>query len=370
MKIENTNMNIPVISVTELVKQLTALYAGAIEADVPFSKLPSPFLWGAAGIGKSDGVKQLAQALELKTGKKVVVTDVRLLLFSPVDLRGVPVADEHRRFTDWLKPRIFDMDSGKGTVNILFLDELSAAPQSVQASAYQITLDKKVGEHSLPDNTIVIAAGNRTTDQSVSYKMPKALCNRLMHYCIQSDYGSWKLWALKHGIDRRIIGYLAFDNSKLCEEPESGDLAYPTPRSWTFASNIIKTLGSLSDLHSCHSLISACIGTDTAVAFEEWCRIYETLPSVEEIMRGGCRNYPKTQDALFALTASLTSSIITKSGGTTLDELENVCEYACRFPADFAMSFFKDLNSDPAIKLLLMKCRTLNSWLAANKTRM
>ena len=187
LNMENENMNIPVMSVSGVVKQLSDLYGNAIKAGVPLKTLPTPFFWGAAGVGKSDGVKQLAEELHKKTGKKINVTDVRLLLFSPVDLRGVPVADEHRRFTNWLRPTIFNMDGGDDTVNILFLDELSAAPQSVQAAAYQICLDRTVGEHKLPDNCIVIAAGNRTTDQSIAYKMPKALCNRLMHFRIQTD---------------------------------------------------------------------------------------------------------------------------------------------------------------------------------------
>ena len=84
-------------------------------------------LMGPPGIGKSDTVRQLAAGLEEGTGKKVVVTDVRLLLFSPVDLRGVPVPDATRTFTDWLRPRVFDMDGSDGIVNLLFLDELSAA---------------------------------------------------------------------------------------------------------------------------------------------------------------------------------------------------------------------------------------------------
>ena len=370
MKLENRNMNIPDISVTELVSRLAELYSNAVKADMPFSIIPTPFLWGPAGIGKSDGVKQLAARLEESTGKKVNVTDVRLLLFSPVDLRGVPVADEHRRFTNWLKPRIFDMDPSKDVINILFLDELSAAPQSVQASAYQITLDRRIGEHVLPDNCIVIAAGNRTTDQSVSYKMPKALCNRLMHYNIMNGFDSWKQWAILNGIDSRIIGYLGFDNSKLCAEPDSGDLAYPTPRSWAFVSNILKIFDGPDALKKCHQLISACVGSDTAVEFESWCRVCRNLPSTAEILRGTCHTYPQTQDALFALTAGLVAAVRGKGEDLRLDELENLCAYASQFPPDFAMTFFKDLNALDNSRLLLMKCRSMQNWLAKNKKRL
>ena len=369
MTMENTNLNIPNISVSELVEQLVLLYTRAVTNNTSFRSIPTPFLWGPAGIGKSNGVEQLAQLLKQRTGKMVIVTDVRLLLFSPVDLRGVPVADAQRRFTDWLKPRIFDMKQEENVINILFLDELSAAPQSVQAAAYQITLDRRIGEHTLPENCIVIAAGNRTTDRSVAYKMPKALCNRLMHYNVQSDFASWKKWAVENGIDSRIIGYLGFDNSMLCTEPESSDLAYPTPRSWSFVSTIIKTINT-DNLTDCHQLISACIGSDAAVAFETWCQVCNYLPSIADIFMGVCKDYPKTQDALYALSASLVEAVRMKGTRITLDELENTCAYASLFPAESAMSFFKDIHSIESAKLLLMKCKSMQDWLNKNKNRL
>ena len=362
---ENDNMNIPTTSVSGVVKQLADLYGNAIQAGIPLKTLPTPFFWGAAGVGKSDGVKQLAEELRKRTGKKVVVTDVRLLLFSPVDLRGVPVADEHRRFANWLRPAIFNMDDGADTVNLLFLDELSAAPQSVQAAAYQICLDRTVGEHRLPDNCIVIAAGNRTTDQSIAYKMPKALCNRLMHFRIQTDFGSWRQWALKNGIDSRVIGYLSFNNCKLCVEPESSDMAYPTPRSWSFVSALLQTMKC--DPAGIHSVISACIGTDTAIEFEHWCRNNADFPSVIDIMAGKCHVYPKKQDVLYALCSSLLTAVYQHADTITAQELENVCAYAKNFPADFAFSFFKDVCAIGDLKLKLMKCPSLQDWLARNK---
>lgn len=364
-----SNLNIPEMSVNEMVEELLAVYRGAITAGVHFTQLPTPFLWGPPGVGKSEGVRELAHRLEDASKVRVVVTDVRLLLFSPVDLRGVPVADEHRRFTNWLRPRIFEMDPSEDVVNILLLDELSAAPQSVQAAAYQLTLDRKIGEHELPKNCIVIAAGNRTTDQSVAYKMPKALANRLMHFNIRSDFASWKEWALNHGIDSRVIGYLSFDNSKLYQEPESSELAYPTPRSWSFVSTLLGVMGEDAVPENAHRRISACVGTDTAVAFETWCQVCQHLPDTGSILRGTCREYPKTQDVLYALSASLLTAVRERRREISQTALENVCVYAARFPVDFAMTFFKDLNSmkDTGLHLKLMKCRALQEWLKKNR---
>lgn len=359
-------MNIPEVSVNDVVEVLSMLFIAAIEKGRDLRLIPTPFLWGPAGIGKTECIFQIAERIRRETGKRVTVQTVHLLLFSPVDLRGVPVADEHKKFTDWLKPRIFDMDPAEDAVNILFLDELSAAPQSVQAAAYQLTLDRRIGEHSLPENCIVIAAGNRTTDRSVAYKMPKALCNRLMHYCVKSDLASWKEWAVMNGIDARIVGYLSFDPSKLCITPDSSELAYPTPRSWSFLSRVLELTGG-KDVSPFHDLISACIGTDTALAFEQWCTVYEGLPSVESIACGRCTSYPRRTDELYALISGLTRYVLDRGERIGTGELDNICAYAVRFPVDFAMSFFSDLNTDQKLAMKLMKCRPFNRWLTATQ---
>ncbi|MBQ6824828.1 MAG: AAA family ATPase [Clostridia bacterium] len=368
MKMENKNLNMPNVTVGEVVNLLAGLYSSAVKNRSALRGLPTPFLGGPAGIGKSEAIGQLAQRREAETGKKAAVTDVRLLLFSPVDLRGVPVADEHKRFSNWLMPKIFDMNPAEDHVNLLFLDELSAAPQSVQAAAYQICLDRKIGEHKLPENCIVIAAGNRTTDQSVSFKMPKALCNRLMHFNVETNYAAWLEWAIAHDVDSRIIGYLAFDNSKLCVEPESADMAYPTPRSWAFVSNLIRH--SVGDLNAIHPLICACVGTDTAIEFEAWAGSHMQMPKVEDVLQGRSPKYPATHDALVAFTASLVAAIRANSAQITAHELENVCAYVKRFPTDFAMMFYTDLNAMEEIRLKLMKCPSCQSWLKKNRAHL
>lgn len=366
MKTENKTqtINIPEKTVTEIVQDLASLYTNALKQQIPFHALPTPFLWSPPGIGKSDGIQQLADMLQQTTNKTVTVTDIRLLLFSPTDLRGVPVADKSRSFTNWLKPKIFDLDDSPDTINIIFLDELSACPQSVQAAAYQICLDRQAGEHTLPANTIVIAAGNRTTDHSVSYKMPAALANRLMHFNIISDWFSWKTWALQNSIDSRIIGYLSFDPSHLCVEPTSGILAYPTPRAWTFVSRILTTMQL--PLQELFPFVSACVGSDTAMEFISWCDIYNSLPSVDEILSGRCKQYPKKNDALYALISGLITTLYESRKDITMTQLDAVCTYAAHFPADYATMFYQSLNEFEELRLKLMKCTPANEWLRAH----
>lgn len=361
MSNNDITLNIPDMTVAEVIDSLSMLYTGALQSGRDLKDYYTPFLWGAAGVGKSNSVYQLAKRLQDSTGRRVVVTDVRLLLFSPVDLRGVPMADAERRFTNWLRPKIFDMDGGADALNILFLDELSAAPQSVQAAAYQICLDRKIGEHTLPDNCIVIAAGNRLTDQSVSYKMPKALCNRLMHFNVISDYGAWKKWAIQNGISEKVIAYLGIDNSRLCAEPTSSDLAFCTPRSWAAVSALLKTVND--NPSEIHSLIAACIGNDTAVEFEAFCNGILKMPNVEDIINGKCKELPKTHDVMYALIAALTAKLGSMGDSLTDEQLENVCLYAERFPKDFAYVFMKDISALKGFDQRLMKCHEFQKWL-------
>lgn len=148
--------NIPSMDVGKVIKELSDAYCKIINNKLPIRTLPSVMLWGAPGVGKSQAIRQLAKEIEENTGKRTIVTDVRLLLFNPIDLRGIPTANADKTLAVWLKPQIFQMDDSEDIVNILFLDEISAAPQSVQAAAYQITLDRVIGEHKLPKTALLL----------------------------------------------------------------------------------------------------------------------------------------------------------------------------------------------------------------------
>lgn len=354
--------NIPSVTAGSAIEQLTELYSTAYQSGM-LPEIPSVALWGPMGVGKSTLVKEVAAQLSEKLGMKIGVTDIRLLNFSPIDLRGIPSADAEKEFTVWLKPKIFDLPEDGGS--ILFLDEISAAPQSLQAAAYQIALDKRIGEFELPENCIVICAGNRTTDRSVAFRMPKALANRLLHFEIVSDYDSWYEWALQHDIDERVIGYLAFDNSRLNTEPDIEELAFPTPRSWEFVSRLLKTTGKSPE--EAHGLISGCVGVSNALEFENWCQVYRKLPKVADILAGKCTVRVKESDVIYALISSLLTSIASHKDTISIRELENVCAYASQFPADFSAMFFRGLLAIEGMNMQLTKVSSFAAWMKKNR---
>lgn len=359
MKSLNNN-NIPTLSVDKCVDTLSSIYVSAINNNIPFKSIPSLMLWGAPGVGKSQAIRQVASKIQMETGKRCNVTDVRLLLFNPIDLRGIPTANAEKTLAIWLKPHIFQMDESESVVNILFLDEISAAPQSVQAAAYQITLDRIIGEHKLPDNCIVIAAGNRVTDKSVAFKMPKALANRLCHMEIQSNFDSWLRWAVSNGISPKVTGYLSFRQDALIEnENSSDDLAFPTPRSWEMVSNVLKLTGD--DVKASYDIICGLVGKGVAVEFSSWCRIFSSLPKIEDIFKGKCSTVPTNTDALYALIASMTA--YAREHLDDLYELENSIAYASRLPSDYGFVLIKNyLALEPGMKEKLITLPAFTKW--------
>ena len=338
--------NISAVTVDQMVNQLSKAYVALIENDLPLKLFPSVMLWGPPGVGKSQGIKKLAEVLSDRCGKTVAVTDVRLLLFNPVDLRGIPTANDDKTLAVWLKPKIFQMDPAPDVINILFLDEISAAPQSVQAAAYQITLDRTIGEHKLPENCIVIAAGNRVTDKSVAYNMPKALANRLCHLEIRGDPDSWHDWAVSQGLHKYVTGYLEYNSVALMRfEPAISDLAFPTPRSWEMASNILTHVSD--DISKVYPLLVGCIGVEAVSALKNWAELYHRLPTVQEILSDQNPRIPKEPELQLALRTELVDYARSHPDKKVIDD---TIAYACRLPWSFRGKLLHDYYYTPSVR--------------------
>jgi len=246
-------------------------------------------------------------------------------------------------------------------INILFLDEISAAPQSVQAAAYQLTLDRVVGEHRLPDNCLVMAAGNRVTDKSVAFKMPKALANRLLHVEIEGSFKAWKQWAIGHGIHDKVIGFLSFrQNHLMAFDSSNDDLAFATPRSWEMVSRLLQAVSD--DVEAMYPLIAGLVGTGVAVEFRTWAKVYAQLPSMEDIFGGRRPPLPKNSDAMYALTAAMTA--YARAHKADLTALAHSIEYAGLMPPDFSTVLMKDyMYIEPDFKTKLMGIPAFATWL-------
>ena len=347
--------NVKTVTPNQWVNIVAPLFSKSIE-------VPTQMLWGPPGVGKSEAIQHtLGKRLEKMTGKKVVFTDVRLLLFNPVDLRGIPVPDKDHNFTKWLKPQLFNLDPSENIINIVLLDEITAAPPTVQAAAYQLTLDRKVGEHELPANTIMIGAGNRVVDKGVAYKMPTPLANRMSHFEIAPELEDWKEWAIPNEIHPLVLGFLNFRENLLHKfDPSRDDVAFPTPRSWAFTSKYLKIYDNVD---AALPMIAGTIGEGTAIEFKGFANTYGKLPDINKILDGEKVKIAPEPDIQYALSAALTSRV----GKASEKQLKNVINFTMDLQKEFAIVTMRDILRVEGIKQKITTYKEWIKWATENK---
>lgn len=257
------------------------------------------FLWGPPGIGKSQLVAQIGEAYNEKPEETLVI-DVRLALYDPNDLKGYPwVIDgpDGSKVMVWFPSEELpsEEDAKKYKTIILFLDELNGAPQQVQAAAYQLILDRRIGTYKLPDCCVMVAAGNRVSDRGVTYPMPSPLKNRLTHLFLTVDWAAWAAWACKNNCHPDVYGFLRYAQQMLYTfDPESDDTAFGTPRMWMQVSDILfdedyqiplGLPGAMSRREQVAE-IGGKIGFGLANSFITHREIASELPFIEDILSG------------------------------------------------------------------------------------
>lgn len=281
------------------------------------------FLWGPPGIGKS----QLVQQTGAKMGLEIL--DVRAVLLDPVDLRGIPNITEDG-LAKWCTPS-FLPQRGRG---ILFLDELNAAPPLVQAACYQLILDRRIGEYVLPDGWAIIAAGNREKDRAVTHKMPSALANRFVHIDFSVDFQEWLIWAEKNTIVNEIIEFIRFRPALLHDfSPEKETRAFPSPRSWEFASRLVSQ--KLPD-ELLQELLEGTIGKGAATEFMGFMKIYNQLPKITDILSKPMEVTLPTDPAVLFATCEMVGKSV------ELDSADNLFQFADRLPEEFGVLLVRE----------------------------
>jgi hypothetical protein len=259
------------------------------------------FLWGPPGIGKSDIIKQIGEDL----GAHVI--DIRLSLWEPTDIKGIPYFDATAGRMNWAPPiELPDAEmAAKHNKIVLFMDEMNSAAPAVQAAAYQLVLNRRVGTYTLPDNVFIVAAGNREADKGVTYRMPAPLANRFVHLEMAVDWDDWFSWAADNRIHKDVVGFLTFSKKDLYDfDPKSGSKAFATPRSWSFVSELLfdddEDEGTLTDL------AAGAIGEGLAIKFMAHRKVASKLPNPTDILSGKVKKMDtKEISAMYSLTVSL-----------------------------------------------------------------
>jgi hypothetical protein len=278
-------------------------------------------LWGPPGVGKS----QINAGIAARHGAPLI--DLRLSQMEPTDLRGIPFRKGDN--VEWSVPAMLPDAERHGPAGILFLDEINAAPPTVSAAAYQLILDRRLGEYVIPEGWAIFAAGNRQGDRGVTYAMPAPLANRFTHYDVEANLDDWISWALNHGIDARILGFLRFRPDMLFNyDAAHNPVAFPTPRSWEYAHRALQKFGDRPDLLS--DALQACVGQACGVELKAFIDNLENLPDIDGILDGSVGDVPKGIDLQYGVAAALVRRA--KESAGDVGKLANILKYARRYP--------------------------------------
>jgi hypothetical protein len=259
------------------------------------------FLWGPPGIGKSELVEGITKDLG------GVMYDLRLGQMEPTDIRGIPFYNKENGKMDWAAP--IDLPDAETAaqypVVVLFLDEMNSAPASVQSAAYQLILNRRIGKYVLPDNVVIVAAGNRESDKGVTFRMPTPLANRFLHQEMKVDFPSWQEWAVQNNIHKDVVGYLSFAKQDLYDfDAKSSSRAFATPRSWTFVSQLLND--EALDDDTATNLVAGTVGEGLAVKFMAHRKIAGRMPSPTDILKGKVKDLNvKEVSAMYSLVISM-----------------------------------------------------------------
>jgi hypothetical protein len=281
-------------------------------------------VWGPPGVGKSQIIAQIARR------HGVPLIDVRLSQMEPTDLRGIPFRSGDR--FEWSVPALLPDAARHGPRGILFLDEITSAPPTVTAAAYQLILDRRLGEYRIPDGWVIFAAGNRYGDRGVSYVMSAPLANRFTHYEIEPSLDDWVEWAHAAAIDPRVIAFLRFRPDLLFDfDLARNPVAFPSPRSWEYAHRALVKFDHVPELLL--DALQSCVGPAAGVEFKAFVDNMHELPDIDAIARGESMQVPRGIDLQYGVAAALVRRAVQVRDLTHAAAVYgNILKYAKGFP--------------------------------------
>ena len=314
---------------------------------------------GAPGVGKSELVRQIGK----KYGFKVI--DIRLAQMSEVEIGGLIYPNESRTKTVWLAPEILPDEKRDGKNTLLLLDEITSCPRRVQVAAYQLILDRRIGQYQLPEGTFVVGLGNREDDDGVYIQLAGPLADRFEIHYIEPDFEGWKRdFALKNNVHPYVVSYLTFKPSALhTQKADDGHMRFATPRSWVRVSDILHICSDANDPVVRNKIIGN-IGMAEGTQFVEYCKKQKNVVTADDFLSGRAQA-PMKPDELSLLTNGIAAKadfIGRKTAGELTQEekakLRNIIAALFRLPvSEYTVIGIKDLLSKnrTAVKEIFMQ---------------
>ena len=315
-----------------------------------------PFVSGMPGIAKSAIIKQLAIDYSLE------FIDVRLSQLDNIDLSGLPTIINGK--VEFIPPKDFPLDTDpipEGKAGwLIFLDEFNAAAKSVEAAAYKILLDRKIGQHNLHPTVFMLAAGNRTGDRAIVNRLSTATQSRLVHFNLAMQSDHWLEWAREADIDYRVTSFIEFQPSILNSfKPSHSDNTFPCSRTWTFVSQLISGVEDITMDYL--PILAGTVGEGAAAQFKKFTEIFNELPKIDSILRNPTSVDVPTEPGICYAVGGLVGHHL------SVDTADRLMKYIIRLPNDFQIL---TLRSALAKDKSLVKHKAIKTWIKTNGMQM
>lgn len=237
---------------------------------------------GKGGIGKTESIRDLAQKLG------VGYIDIRLLMYSEVDLKGIPYPNQEHTFTVWLQNNILPREERDGKRGLLVLDEITSVSRSVRTAAYQLLNERRLGEYVLPDGWMVVCLGNGEEDGGDFQGMEGNFANRCSIFNVSPNIDAWKDWAYQSGVNYLVLAYVSWQPGDLhTYNPESEtEMLFSSPRAWKAVSDILNIHGYNKDDEITALRILSNVGSRVGNKFISFCKYKESAVDPSDIING------------------------------------------------------------------------------------
>lgn len=265
-------------------------------------------LTGQPGVGKTECVKAWAKTLR--------ASDIRPDLAEPGDdqkpVRFIQIACTTKESVDvsglmqivdgvtrWSPPAWVPVGN---EACVVFLDEFPQAELPTQL-AFQKLIDRDLDGAEVSPRALFVVAGNRPEDNAGANDIPMHIRNRFAWFEVESDAAAWRTWAESAGVLQIVIDFIGFRPESLNRfDAKAKGNAYATPRSVTRCAEVLR--------HAPQSawmvLAAAICGPTWAAEFEQFRKLYEQVPSVDEVLANAATfKLPKEFGILNALTAAI-----------------------------------------------------------------
>lgn len=292
-----------------------------------------PMLVSKPGIGKTSIIEAICDEHEYH------LMTIPLASYDSGEIAGFPMLNKEEKTYDRAKP--FWLKTPEDKPVVLFFDEISQAPTANVNVLAMLVNERKLGEHKLNDNVVIVCAGNQMQHRAGTNPLPSHFKDRVTFFEVEEDIESFLDYANSKELDHRILGFLRNRPSFLSMFDPAVD-SCPSPRSWMRVDTLLKMK---LPYHLQSVAIKGQVGEGAKADFLGYLRVADKMPDPLKILDGTDDTIPEDSVVMYALCAALSSYVTGKNS-------KNFVKYLSSLPnKEFAAFTIRDaLQRDNKLK--------------------